>query len=299
MKFIFYFFITTFLFGITPKNDELLILHSVTTTQMNAIVNPIEGSLIFNTDDHEVYEHNATAWKRISSDGSETKIVAGNCMEVTGVGTLNNPYIVKDNNLGETQSTAGLSCKQILQSGCQTRDGIYWINPDGGSTDNAFEVYCDVKNGGWTKIEYAQDLTDKNYWNTGDARRWLPANFTLNLTDTQINNIRAVSTEGKQTYVGQCDGVLTYYYNNGSNYDYAFGFRFHTGDETVFGQQNYPDTNITVIEDGCATNRTDALNTIFEIYDIRVPIINVNSRDSGNGSETFGSPLTNNPAWLR
>ncbi len=282
-----------------PLNDELVVLHSATTTEMNAIVTPTQGSLIFNTDDNEVYERNATAWNRISSDGSETKIVADNCMEITGMGTTVDPYIIKDNNLGETKITARQSCKQILDTGCQVRDGVYWINPDGGSTDNAFEVYCDMKNGGWTKIEYAEDFIDKNYWATGDSRRWLPTNFTLKLSDTQINAIRAISTEGKQTYVGQCDGVLTYYYDVGSNYNYAFGFRFHTGDETVYGQQNYPGTNITVTQDGCATNRTDALNTIFEINDIRVPIVNVSSRDNGNGTETFGSPLTNNAAWLR
>ncbi len=294
-----YLLITSSTFGVVPQNGELITLHHVTTAEMNAIASPNTGSLVFNGDDNEVYEYNGTTWNNISSDGSETKIVADNCIEVTGTGTAANPYIIKDNNLGETKSTAGLGCKQILQSGCQTRDGIYWINPDGGSTDNAFEVYCDMKNGGWTKIEYAEDLVDKNYWNTGDARRWLPTNFTLKLTDTQINDIRAVSTEGKQTYVGQCDGVLHYYYNSGSSYNYSLGFRFHTGDETVYGQQNYPGTNITVTQDGCATNRTYALNTIFEINDIRVPIVNVSSQDNGNGTETFGSPLTNNPAWLR
>ncbi len=285
--------------AVTPKNDELVTLHAVSTAEMNAINSPLEGSIVFNTDNNEIYERNTTAWSIISSDGSETKIVAGNCMEVTGTGTSSIPYVIANNNTGETQVSAGQSCKQILDTGCQVRDGVYWINPDGGATDNAFEVYCDMKNGGWTKIEYAEDFIDKNYWATGDARRWLPTNFTLKLTDTQINDIRAVSTEGKQTYVAQCDGVITYYYTTGANYIYAFGFRFHTGEETVFGQQTYPGTNINVTQDGCATNRTDALNTIFQINDIRVPIINVSSRDNGNGTETFGSPFTSNPAWLR
>ncbi|MCF6244512.1 MAG: hypothetical protein L3J43_05695 [Sulfurovum sp.] len=116
----------------SPLSDELVVLHTVTTAEMNAITTPVIGSLIFNTDDNEVYERNTTAWHSISSDGSETKIVAGNCMEVSGTGTTSNPYIVKDKNLGETQTTAGLTCKQILDNGCNPRDGVYWINPDGG-----------------------------------------------------------------------------------------------------------------------------------------------------------------------
>ena len=59
-----------------PLSDELVVLHNVNTVDMNDISSPIEGSLIFNTDDKEIYERNATAWNRISSDGSETKIVA-------------------------------------------------------------------------------------------------------------------------------------------------------------------------------------------------------------------------------
>ena len=40
------------------------------------------------------------------------------------------------------------------------------------------------------------------------------------------------------------------------------------------------------------------LATVFEISSVKVPVINVNSFDNGS-SEQFGSPLTNNPAWLR
>jgi len=282
-----------------PLSDELVVLHNVNTIDMNGISSPIEGSIIFNTDDKEIYERNATAWNKISSDGSETKIVAGNCMDITGIGTTSNPYVVKNKNLGETQATAGITCKQILANGCDIRDGVYWINPDGGSTVNAFEVYCDMSGGGWTKIEYSSNFVDKKYFGSGDAWRWLVTDFPLMLTNTQINNIRAASSEGKQKYVGQCDGVITYYYDAGNNYNYAFGFRFHTGFETVNGQQHYTGININVTQDGCRTNRSDALDTIFEINDIRVPIINVYSNDTGGITETFGSPLTNNPAWFR
>ena len=283
-----------------PLNDELIVLHHASTTEMNAIVSPLEGSLIFNTDDNEVYERNATAWNRISSDGSETKIIAGNCMEITGTGTSADPYVVRDKNLGETQVTAGTTCKQILDNGCEVRDGVYWINPNGGSTADAFEVYCDMitNGGGWTRLDYASDLAHLNRWTDGDQRRWLPSNFNLTLTDTQINDIRATSTEGKQIYKGTCDGVI-HYKNGSSNYGYAFGFRFHDNSETAFGQETYPNTNIVVTEDGCSDNGNLSIGTLFEINDIRVPVINVYSRDNGNGNEKFGSPLTKYPAWLR
>lgn len=285
----------------TPLSDELVVLHNASTTEMNAITSPAQGSLIFNSDDKEIYEYNSTQWNRISSIGSETKVLSGDCIDITGVGTIANPYIATRSTPGKTQATAGLVCKQLFDTGCAMTNGMYWINPDGGSTANAFEVYCDMttQGGGWTKIEYASDLAHINRWTSGDSRKWVPSNFTLILSDTQINDIRTVSTEGRQHYVGSCTHVIHYFYNDGSDYGDAFGFRFHNGDETVVGKQSYEPENFIVTKDECALNDSTQRESIFEINDIRIPIINVKSKDSGNSGELFGSPLTNNPAWFR
>jgi len=281
-----------------PLSDELVVLHNVNTVDMNAIATPIQGSLIFNTDDKEIYEHNATSWNKISSDGSETKILGGNCMDITGIGTTLNPYIINFSTPGKAQNTAGTTCKQLFNTGCATIDGTYWINPNGGTTSDAFQVYCDMGDGGWTRVDYAANLTHQAQFAGGDSNKWLTSNFTLTLSDTQINDIRAASTEGKQRYHGTCQGVIHHYYSGGNSYGYAFGFRYHQGHETAHNQQTYPSTNITVTNDNCAVNDNTLRSTDFDIIDIRVPVINVHSRDNSQ-TEEFGSPLTNYPAWLR
>jgi len=286
--------------ALTPNSDKLVQLHSVTTSEMNAITSPIEGSLIFNTDDKEVYERNATDWKRITSNGNETHIISGSCIDIIGTGTSVNPYVATRSTPGKSQATAGESCKALYDTGCAMTSGTYWINPTGGSTANAFQAYCDMvtEGGGWTKVAYANDLPHQNRWTNGDAKRWLPNNFTFVFTDVQIDNIRSVSTEARQRYVGSCQGVLHYLYQT-NKYGSAFGFRFHHGDETTSGNQHYSSTDILVTNDGCKANDSTMRSSIFEIRDMRLPIINVRSNDSGNSGEKFGSPLTNNPVWFR
>jgi len=58
-----------------PLADELVKIHSVSNAQMNAIVNPIEGTLIFNTDDRTCYYYDGVAWKTVNEPTSKTVIL--------------------------------------------------------------------------------------------------------------------------------------------------------------------------------------------------------------------------------
>lgn len=45
-----------------PQADELVKIHSVTTTQMNAILNPTKGSLVYNSTEKATYQRTDNAW---------------------------------------------------------------------------------------------------------------------------------------------------------------------------------------------------------------------------------------------
>ncbi|MCK6550638.1 IPT/TIG domain-containing protein [Myxococcota bacterium] len=66
---------------------------------------------------------------------------------------------------GTTAASAANDCSAILESGRSTGSGVYWIDPDGGSTSNAFRAYCDMTTdgGGWTLVLQASSSSDYVY----------------------------------------------------------------------------------------------------------------------------------------
>ena len=53
---------------------------------------------------------------------------------------------------GQSPSSAGLSCKTLLDTGGSQGNGVYWVDPDGPGGNDPYETYCNMadNDGGWT-----------------------------------------------------------------------------------------------------------------------------------------------------
>lgn len=62
---IIFFFSITLLAAQTPAAGDLVGIHNVTTTEMNTIANPVEGSMVFNTTTRSMHFYSNSAWVEI------------------------------------------------------------------------------------------------------------------------------------------------------------------------------------------------------------------------------------------
>jgi subtilisin-like proprotein convertase family protein len=130
-----------------------------------------------------------------------------------------------------SQASPGVTCKDIQLKAPASKDGTYWIDPDGQGGLAAFQVFCDMSTsgGGWTRIDESTDYAYKIY-TEGQSE----AAFKYALSDAQIDAIKSKSSEARQAWSCHTVGV-------GNAYDL----------------RNWPKTQIDTYAACWATNNSD------------------------------------------
>eukprot|EP00055_Hartaetosiga_balthica_P015142 m.87628 g.87628 ORF g.87628 m.87628 type:complete len:934 (+) comp8791_c2_seq1:52-2853(+) len=197
---------------------------------------------------------------------------------------------------GHSKETPGISCSHILIEQNNNNvygDGMYWIDPNGGSTSDSFQVYCDMENGGWTKIIPSGSVPVAHHkpTDTGDGRSWYDGNdFSYDISDSQLSALIGHSTYAKQDAEFTCEGVIIYKLD-GAVYSGAAYFKgFLNKDE--FWSVNGNGMAYEVPTDNCGQNDPDVTEKAVFRFETGnpeyLPIIDINVSDDGDSVENWG-----------
>ena len=154
------------------------------------------------------------------------KDIAANLKEIESLESR-----VAADDVGKDKNTALATCQHILLGNPLAADGKYFIDPNGGSTNDAFEVHCDMANGGVVVIEPAgasKTMPHKSYkkanGQNGDQATWAskmaghPTKKEIEyaIPASQMAPLQKAASSAAQQITLSCNGVLVYRYASGS-----------------------------------------------------------------------------------
>lgn len=194
-----------------------------------------------------------------------------------------------------TKESPARTCKELSRATPTLENGMYWIDPNQGSADDAIEVYCDIKKEE-TCIFAQSNQVEKGKWYTGPSKRtWFSVDmengftFSYNVDKVQLKFLQALSNRAHQNVTYHCRNSVAYFDDSTKTHDKAIVFMASTNHELV------PDRPIkfkySVSLDECQYRQDKWTRTVFEFKTgkpRRLPILDLAPTDVGQDNQAFG-----------
>jgi len=151
--------------------------------------------------------------------------------------------------MGRTKDNPGRSCNDIWLCHPDFPSGNYWIDPNGGCSADAIEVWCDMAHEGATCIKAKKSQERAKRYRSESDDSWFGDygfKFDYNMSIPQWNFLRLLSSEARQRFTYRCESSIGWEDENQNNYDKAV-LLLAANDEIL----TYGNAYITLIKDTC------------------------------------------------
>ena len=168
-----------------------------------------------------------------------------------------------------TKDSPARSCKDLFFGHPQLKDGLYWIDPNLGMSDDAVKVYCRMSSGGETCINpdvHTSKMPNIPWRKSGDG--WysnLRGGFKMtydSVGPVQLSFLRMLSLQASQNFTYTCINSVAWYDNAARSYSKSIKLLGDNDDE-FSSLQNKPN----VSEDGCRVSFLDNKSFVMMGHD--------------------------------
>lgn len=198
----------------------------------------------------------------------------------------------------------GRTCREIAATATEPlKNGVYWIDPNGGGVSDAIEVYCrfnqDRPDKTQTCLRPEKESYDKKTFSrrpSGDdvvlfADSLSEEEFSYKTHKSQVKYLHKLAKQGRQRITIQCRNVVTVYDSHNSTYEHAV--RLTSFDEEEMSVQGNKAFRYKVVKDECKERNGKWGEAVIEVRGRsprieRLPILDVGFKDVGGSEQEVG-----------
>lgn len=203
----------------------------------------------------------------------------------------------------------GTTCRDIAIANPTYKNGLYWIDPNGGSTSDAIRVFCKMKaERTMTCLQSATHVYETKRWafTKRDMGYWSFASsfeekeeFDYDTLRSQIRLLQRHTENARQRLVVYCKDTVTIYDKANNSYDKAMVLT--SFDEELLTARSKKSHRYSVLRDTCQEKNGRAGQTVIEVSGAnllkRLPILDVGFAEQTEGE--FGLKIGRACFWGR
>jgi len=196
-----------------------------------------------------------------------------------------------------TYDNPARSCKDLWLCHPDFPNGYYFIDPNGGCSRDAVEVFCDFEQEGVTCLKSSTPEQKTNRFKQSQVGDWFSEDpkhgfkIDYSVSDPQFKFLRLLSASGVQQFTYNCINSVGWYDKINQNYDKSIELRGHN--DQVIGYNPNPDpyeATLKVIKDTCKDGKGNG-EVILELNtrDVDIlPLVDYRSKDFGDRNQKHG-----------